>query len=55
VFCFTRTLPLPQPEVLVARAADKFDAGGRLADEKTREFVRLLLVALQEWTLRLRG
>jgi chromate reductase, NAD(P)H dehydrogenase (quinone) len=51
-FCFTRTLPLQQPEVLLARAADKFDAEGRLTDEKTREFVRALLVALAAWTER---
>jgi chromate reductase len=51
-FCFTRTLPVPQPEVLVGRAAEKFDAHGRLTDEKTREFVRSLLVALQAWTAR---
>jgi chromate reductase, NAD(P)H dehydrogenase (quinone) len=54
VFCFTRTLPLPHPEVLLARAADNFDADGRLTDEKTREFVRALLVALQAWAVRLR-
>jgi chromate reductase len=53
-FCFTQTLPVQQPEVLVARAADKFDADGRLTDEKTREFVRALLVALAAWTERLR-
>ncbi|MET0553777.1 MAG: NAD(P)H-dependent oxidoreductase [Vicinamibacteria bacterium] len=52
-FLFTRTLPLLQPEVLVARAAEKFDADGRLADEKTREFVRSQLVALLAWTRRL--
>lgn len=54
VFVFTRTLALPQPEVLVARAAEKFDAEGRLVDEKTREFVQGLLVALAAWTERLR-
>jgi chromate reductase, NAD(P)H dehydrogenase (quinone) len=51
-FVFTRTLTMPQPEVLLARAADKFDAEGRLTDEKTREFVRSLLVALAAWTKR---
>jgi chromate reductase len=55
VFCFTRTLPLPHPEVQVARAAEKFDGDGRLTDEKTREFVRSLLVALAAWTKRLRN
>jgi chromate reductase, NAD(P)H dehydrogenase (quinone) len=55
VFCFTRTLPLAHPEVQIARAAEKFDGSGRLTDEKTREFVRSLLVALQAWTQRLGG
>ena len=32
---------------------EKFDADGRLTDEKTRKFVRPLLVALQAWTERL--
>jgi chromate reductase len=53
VFCFTRTLPLAHPEVQIARATEKFDGSGRLTDEKTREFVRSLLVALQAWTERL--
>jgi chromate reductase len=52
-FNFTRTLPLASPEVMVARASEKFDGTGRLTDEKTREFVRGLLVALRDWTLRL--
>ena len=32
---------------------EKFDADGRLTDEKTKEVVRALLVALQGWTERL--
>jgi chromate reductase len=53
-FCFTQTLPVQQPEVLVARAHEKFDADGRLTDEKTKEVVRALLAALKSWTERLR-
>jgi len=53
-FVFTQTPALLQPEVLVYRAAEKFDAEGRLVDEKTRAFVGRLLVALADWTLRLR-
>jgi hypothetical protein len=30
---------------------EKFDASGRLADEKTRGLVQGLLVALQKWAL----
>jgi len=54
-FVFTQTLAVLAPEVLVPRAHEKFDQDGRLTDEKTRELVRKLLVALRDWTLRLRG
>lgn len=53
-FVFTQTLPLPGPEVLVARAHEKFDEQGRLTDETTRRYVRELLYRLAEWTHRLR-
>ena len=52
-FVFTQTYALLSPEVRVARAQEKFDASGRLTDEKTRQFVGQLLQALAEWTLRL--
>ena len=52
-FVFTQTLAMLSPEVLVARAQEKFDASGRLTDEKTRQFVGQFLQALAEWTLRL--
>ena len=51
----TRAAPaptLPQPEVLVFRAHEKFDAEGRLTDEPTRQFVSLLLRRLADWTQR---
>lgn len=50
---FTDTPVLPQPEILVYRAHEKFDAAGRLTDEKTREFVGKLLSGLASWTRRL--
>jgi len=53
-FVFTDTPALPQPEILVYRAHEKFDAEGRLTDGKTREFVGRLLQQLAEWTRRLR-
>lgn len=52
-FVFTNTPVLPQPEILVYRAREKFDAEGRLTDEKTREFVGKLLRELADWTRRL--
>ena len=51
-FVFTDTPTLPQPEVLVFRAHEKFDAEGRLADATTRRFVSLLLRQLADWTHR---
>jgi hypothetical protein len=35
--------PLLQPEVLVGRPQDKFDANGRLTDDQTRHFLKTLL------------
>lgn len=52
---FTNCYALPQPEMLVARAHEKFDAKGILTDEKTRDFLRQLLHALADWTMRLRS
>ena len=43
---------MPKPEVIVPLCRDKFDAEGRLTDEKTREHLRGFLVALLEWTRR---
>jgi chromate reductase len=51
-FVFTQTHPLLSPEVLVARAAEKFDASGKLTDEPTRKFVGQLLAALMQWAPR---
>jgi chromate reductase len=49
-FVFTQTPAVLQPEILVYRAHEKFDAEGRLTDAKTREFVALLLRHLADWT-----
>lgn len=53
-FVWTQTYPLAAPEVLVANAAQRFDADLRLTDEATRTFVRDHLVRLRGWALRLR-
>ena len=53
--CVTLNMyPLNAPEVMVARAQDKFDDQGRLTDPKTREFIAKMLEALVAWTLRLK-
>jgi chromate reductase len=51
----TNMLPINAPEVLIAQAAQKFDAEGRLTDETTRQIMRSMLEALAAWTIRLRG
>ena len=48
-FVFTNTPVLPQPEVLVGRAHEKFDSEGRLTDERTRQFLGLFLESFATW------
>ena len=52
-FEFTNSYCMPQPEVLVFRAHEKFDADGRLTDEPTRKFVGTFLIAFEAWVRRL--
>src|SRR5512144_1327505 len=51
-FEFTNSYAMPQPELLVFRAHEKFDAQDRLTDEPTRQFLAKFLGALAEWTTR---
>lgn len=46
---FTNMLPVNQPQVLVSRAKENFDTDGRLTNETSRKFVRLLLEKLSSW------
>lgn len=46
---------LGKPEVAIQRAREKFDAEGHLSDEPSRQQIAKLLLALQEWTLRLKS
>ena len=54
-FVFTNSYAMPQPEILVRRASDMFDADGRLTDEGTREFLAKFLVAFAAWIERVGG
>jgi chromate reductase, NAD(P)H dehydrogenase (quinone) len=54
-FEFTNSYALPQPEMLVARAHEKFDQQGTLVDQATRDSLRRMLNALTEWAIRLRA
>lgn len=51
-FEFTNSFCMPQPEILVSRAHEKFDAAGNLVDNKTTEFLVRYLVAFREWIRR---
>lgn len=44
-FVFTNTYAMTQPEVLVARAHEKFDQAGTLIDQATRRFLATFLEA----------
>lgn len=48
-FTFTNSYAMQQPEILVARAGEKFDANGRLVDDTTREYLAKFLVAFVAW------
>ncbi len=53
-FVFMNGLVLNQPEVMIGAAGTRFDAQGKLIDEKSRELIAALLTGLRDWTLRLR-
>ncbi|MGH7566768.1 MAG: NADPH-dependent FMN reductase [Gemmatimonadota bacterium] len=48
-FVFTNSYAMPQPEMLVRKAGDMFDADGRLVDEPTREHLGKFLTAFAAW------
>jgi chromate reductase len=54
MFVFLNSHVLNKPEVMIAQAASKFDAEGRLTDETTRGLIAQQLAALRDWTLRLK-
>ena len=53
VFVFLDMHPINKPEVMIAKAAEKFDAELNLTDPTARDLVAALLKALVEWTRRL--
>jgi chromate reductase len=54
VFVTTESYAMPKPEVLVARARERFDADGRLADGDTRAHLAGFLEAFAAWVERMR-
>jgi chromate reductase len=53
-FVFTNTPAMLQPEVLVGRAHERFDAEGRLTDEKVRSYLVMFLEHFAAWIDRFR-
>jgi chromate reductase len=51
-FEFTNSYCMPQPELLVFKAHEKFDAEGRLTDEATGKFLAAYLEAFAAWVRR---
>ena len=54
-FEFTNSYAMPQPELLVFRANEKFDAEGRLKDDATRSLLQRYLSALAAWVSRFKA
>lgn len=54
-FTFTKTVVLPPPEILIAKAAEKFDSEGRLIDDMAKQIIGERLKALGEWIHKLRA
>lgn len=50
VFVFLNMYPINQPEVMIAHAAERFDATGNLLDEHAIDLIRQLLRNLVAWT-----
>lgn len=52
-FVFLNMHPVNQPEVMIGKAHEKFDANGNLTDEVARKLISQLLQNLVDWTRRL--
>ncbi|MBX3064457.1 MAG: NAD(P)H-dependent oxidoreductase [Anaerolineae bacterium] len=52
---YNNMLVVPQPEVLIMKAKENFDAHGKLTNELSRDLIRKLLVALAELTRRMKS
>ena len=53
-FEFTNSFCMPQPEILVYRAHEKFDASGALTDATTAKYLAAYLAALANWVRKFR-
>jgi chromate reductase len=46
-------ITMPRPEIFVANSAEKFDAAGKLVDQKTMETIGKWLIAYEAWVRKL--
>jgi chromate reductase len=53
IFVFLNMHALNQPEVMIAKAHEKFDANGNYTDDDGKKLIRQLLESLVAWTRRL--
>ena len=53
-FEFTNSFCMPQPELLVFKAHEKFDADGTLTDRQTANYLQRYLAAFAAWVSRFR-
>ncbi|HEY6122487.1 MAG TPA: NAD(P)H-dependent oxidoreductase [Pyrinomonadaceae bacterium] len=53
MFVFLNMFPVNQPEVMIAKAAERFDADGNLTHENTRKLIQQQLQQLIDWTKKL--
>jgi chromate reductase, NAD(P)H dehydrogenase (quinone) len=52
VFTFLNMKPVLKPEILIAQASKKFDARGKLVDDKAKDLIKQKLEALKELILK---
>lgn len=52
---FTNMFTFNKPELMVPRAAEKFDENGNLKDDEIKEKIKALLDALYDWTMKFKS
>ena len=53
-FVFLNGMVMNRPEVMIPAAQNKFDAGGKLTDQATKDFMVAHLTAFKAWVSRMR-
>ena len=54
ILVYTDSPVMPQPEVIIPKSHERFDADGTLLDDSTRELLRRFGAAITTWVTRLR-